>query len=509
MNYAYLAHLFSKALWLFLAGGCFNAFGQKEANVWYFGDRAGLDFNQCVPSPLENSNMEAYEGIAIISDRTTGTLLFYTNAERVWNRENRVMPHGDSLKGTRDIDQAALIVPDPAHESQYYLFTLGNSRYIKDTAAGNTLYYSILNRRLDQGRGDVVPSRKNIPLTSGLTNKLTAIPHTNDRDYWVITHLWNSQAFLVHLLTASGVSDPDTVYVGSRHGLHSGVQSTQEMAGYLRASPNGRKLASAVYSSTPRPFDLFDFNAATGSISNYVNLGNLRTQYGVSFSPDNSKLYVVTTQRAGGLREIELIRQYDLEAGDSLAIAASGKSIVYGNPLTNIPQGDKITSAGFYIFDLQIGPDGRIYAASDYINDLENNFLVINDPNRKGFDCDVQLRSFDLGKGTLGAGRSLPNFMQHTFNNLQPRECPPPGCVTGEVTLFPNPTADAFQIRLKGDCFHPYRLRLTNALGQVLAERNVDNVGSETINLTPFAQGMYFVYLYFPDREIVRKVIEY
>ncbi|HZV45589.1 MAG TPA: hypothetical protein VFF90_13980, partial [Saprospiraceae bacterium] len=41
--------------------------GQKENYTWYFGDRAGLDFNTSPPTPLKGA-MLAHEGVASISD---------------------------------------------------------------------------------------------------------------------------------------------------------------------------------------------------------------------------------------------------------------------------------------------------------------------------------------------------------------------------------------------------------------------------------------------------------
>jgi hypothetical protein len=61
-----------------------NASGQSETNIWYFGEKAGLDFNSGAPVPLLNSSMGASEGCASICDKE-GNLLFYTNGVAIWN----------------------------------------------------------------------------------------------------------------------------------------------------------------------------------------------------------------------------------------------------------------------------------------------------------------------------------------------------------------------------------------------------------------------------------------
>ena len=52
------------------------SFSQKEAANWYFGDRAGLDFNSGSPVSLTNGQLNTPEGCATISDKN-GNLLLY------------------------------------------------------------------------------------------------------------------------------------------------------------------------------------------------------------------------------------------------------------------------------------------------------------------------------------------------------------------------------------------------------------------------------------------------
>src|SRR5690606_40816755 len=54
--------------------------------------------------------------------------------------------------------------------------------------------------------------------------------------------------------------------IGSVHGNYGGIYFEDELQGELKASPDGAKIASAVFSDY-RPFDLFDFNTSTGILS--------------------------------------------------------------------------------------------------------------------------------------------------------------------------------------------------------------------------------------------------
>ena len=100
--------------------------GQNQANIWYFGDHAGLDFNSGSPVVLNDGQTylsEGHaEGTAVICDNT-GSLLFYTNGETAWNSNHEIMFNGDGLLGTVSSTQSSLIIPKPGNERLFYLFT--------------------------------------------------------------------------------------------------------------------------------------------------------------------------------------------------------------------------------------------------------------------------------------------------------------------------------------------------------------------------------------------------
>src|SRR4051812_8983429 len=89
------------------------SFAQKEKNIWYFGNKAGVDFNSGSPVVLHDSKMNSWEGCASIADRNTGQLLFYTDGVTIWDRNQNTMSNGSGLFGHRSSTQSALIVPMP------------------------------------------------------------------------------------------------------------------------------------------------------------------------------------------------------------------------------------------------------------------------------------------------------------------------------------------------------------------------------------------------------------
>tara|TARA_R110002049_G_scaffold307668_2_gene508839 strand:- start:4425 stop:5441 length:1017 start_codon:yes stop_codon:yes gene_type:complete len=258
-------------------------YGQKEAAFWYFGNNVGLDFNSCAPKPVLNGQLKTNEGCATISNNQ-GKLLFYTDGITVWDKNHDVMPNGQGLLGHMSSTQSAIIIPKPNSTTTYYIFTVTN--------AGGTdgLQYSEVDLNLNNGD---ITSNKNILLATPCAEKITAIQHANGIDFWVVTHSWNSSEFLTFKITETGVSStPIKTEIGSFHG-GDGFDSV----GYMKISPNGRKLAIAKWHINSF-VEIFDFDIRTGVVSNAIKLDEIFDKnpnsgaYGLEFSPNSNLLYV-------------------------------------------------------------------------------------------------------------------------------------------------------------------------------------------------------------------------
>src|SRR6185295_5716086 len=87
-------------------------YAQHEANNWYFGYYAGMNFSGGSPVAFTNGSLISDEGCSTISDNA-GNLLFYTNGENVWDRNHQLMPNGAGLLGQTSVTQSCLIVKRP------------------------------------------------------------------------------------------------------------------------------------------------------------------------------------------------------------------------------------------------------------------------------------------------------------------------------------------------------------------------------------------------------------
>ncbi|KAB8155756.1 T9SS type B sorting domain-containing protein [Kordia sp. TARA_039_SRF] len=376
-----IKHTFFSIIFLFLN----ISFAQNEANIWYFGNNAGLDFNSGNPIALTDGQMATQEGCASIAD-TNGVLRFYTDGTTVWNRNHTIMSNGTGLNGNFSSTQSAIIVPKPNSSNIYYIFT------VDFQGQSNGLQYSEVDMNLDGGLG-AITSNKNILLLTPVLEKLTAVNHANGNDIWVIAHRNGSAEFYAYLVTNTGIQAPVVTDIGFSY---SGP-FFDENAGYMKASPNGQRLAMAFPRFT-NGLQLFDFDNTSGIISNHINVYDVpgaATPYGIEFSPSSDILYVAGSGSGG-------LAQFDITLNDAFQILSSVTFL--SNDIANSDWGA-----------LQLAPDGKIYItrrANDNTPNI-NSLSVINNPDVLGVGCDFQLDTVSLGTGIAQSG--LPPFIQSFF----------------------------------------------------------------------------------------------
>ncbi|MCF8296560.1 MAG: gliding motility-associated C-terminal domain-containing protein [Saprospiraceae bacterium] len=357
----------------------FNSFllAQKEGNIWYFGGYAGIDFNGANPVALTNGALITSEGCASICD-ASGNLLFYTDGNYVWNKNHSVMPNGSGLMGNSSSTQSAIIVKKPGSNTIYYLFTVDAA----ENNLANGLRYSEVDMSLLNGLGDI-NMNKNILIVSPTCEKIAAIKHKNNIDFWIVTHLYGSNAFHSYLLTSSCLNmTPIISNIGSVIS-----NAFTNSVGYLKASSSGSRIASV--NSNIFNFELFDFDNSTGLLSNMMTFGGftgLTNAYGAEFSPNGNLLYISSWSPLA-------IYQYNLLAGSNTAVNNSKTTIWTGNGNSGA---------------IQLAPDNNIYCAksnSDYLG-------VINNPDLIGISCNYVDSGFYL------AGKKSSHGLPTLFNSI-------------------------------------------------------------------------------------------
>jgi len=366
-----------------------------EANQWIFGNKARVNFNQTplntTPTPIE---FNTPYGVSSISDEN-GDLLFFTNGSTVWNRNLAVMQNGSNLGGYSWSSQTSINIPHPGNSKQYYIFTIGDG-----------VHYSIVDFA---SNSDGLVTSKNNPIFTDNSQKVCAIKHENNRDYWVIFHGFGSakgDKFYSFLVDTSGVVlSPVVSEVGV---LHSGINNDR---GYMKASSNGKKIALVL--PADGIVELLDIDGLSGRISNPVtsNANAFYFPIGLEFSPDNSKLYMSTSPNGS---DSSFLYQFDITQGSPFSnptvINSFYFSTIYSSPADSLMQA------------LQLGVDGKIYVSKNKRGNIagKSNLGVIYNPNRPGIACNYNELDYTSNNGLfLDGGVSLaglPDFVSGFLN---------------------------------------------------------------------------------------------
>jgi gliding motility-associated-like protein len=377
---------------------------RKEAMVWYFGDKAGIDFLSGTATALTDQNvMTAFKASSSICD-SMGNFLFFTNGNKVWDRTFTLMPNATGLAGDLGATQPCIIVPWPGDSTLYYIFTVDILQFTDSvTYKTDGLTATIIDLKERGGLGDATSTFLNKPLLSPVTQKLTAVKHRNGKDYWVIVHKWDSDEFHSWHITPYGIAPAIVSKAGSIHG---GKKAQANNAvGYMKASPDGTKIALAV--EYKKVIELFDFDNETGAVTNPRSYNTTIpgvNPYGIEFSPDGRKLYA-TVFETGGVEKPSrpsFILQFNLANGLSNPVL-----------IDSVP--------GVRLGAIQLGPDGRIYISrTNNLTSKRDSLEVIYSPGRSGKACNFNHLDGQNGAGFSLSGRtsiySLPNIVQSFVN---------------------------------------------------------------------------------------------
>jgi len=387
-----------------------NMFAQEQNANWYFGNQAGINFNDgTAPSTLlTNGAMNAPEGCASVSD-DVGSLLFYTDGVTVWNKNHVPMSNGNLL-GDVDVSQSVAIIPNPASVDQYYIFS--NSA---ENQANSGLRYSVVDMSLGSGLGDVDTNTQDVPLLTNCSEKMTAVINPFDNTYWLVSFGPSSDpavydTFYAFKIDENGdISAPVVSNFSSDAALSIPYQATLNAfapysGGQMKISPDFNTLA-LVHNLDDRgdsaeALFVFDFSPITGvlaSIRSYY-LNDIFSQantyyYGLEFSPDSQQIFVsIFEQLDNGYGEIIRVRNF-----------AQGETPIYS--LMGVPN-DRDP-----VFSLQLGIDNKIYASRGDFSFLD----VITNPDEQG-EMEINYsyggymgEGFDLGSKVAGQG--LPQLV--------------------------------------------------------------------------------------------------
>lgn len=364
----------------------------QRANIWYFGNGAGIDFNPMPDPPVAiDGPLNTPEGTSVISDRN-GQVIFSTDGATVYDKLNQVISPPGSIGGTNTSTQSALIIPVPGDETLYYIFTT-------QEVEGGTfeLRYSLFDLKERNGLGDLV-----------IVNQLLFKPSTEritGDENWLIAHEFGNNSFRAYRITPEGISNPVVSSIGSDHNF----ATLPNGQGYMKLGAQNRLVVALSTPGVSNVVEIFDFADSTGSVTNFrtADLESPTGQvYGVEVSPGGNKLFATLIDATPKMYEFSL---------DSVGMPHFKQSV----------------NAAHELGAIQIGPDGQMYVARNGAGSL-GTFQAVEDTT--SLSAIGALQDFDLAGNTSTLG--LPNFIQQISNPTTTPNFSFTGLCLGDSTQF-------------------------------------------------------------------------
>ncbi len=479
---------------LFLLLHSLYGFSQFKNTKWKVGVHAAIDFSSGtgVPSITDSCSSEMNFTNTSICDRN-GDIIFYSNACRVYNKNGHVMPNGSGFnQGTISntyvntdyypLIKAATIIPFPNDTNKFYMFYENMEWNVDGDYLPEKLYYLVVDRTLDGGKGDV--TIKDQIVINGDTligDEILAVKHGNGKDWWLIARKYKSNLYYKVLIDGNGVHSAAKQTIGNNFNY----QYTVGGGGGI--SLQGDKLCYLNADQSYRPFqmNLFDFDRCTGLLSNYKtifhsNITDTISWWSSCFSPNGKYLYFSDKLK---------IYQMDLNATNLL----SSVQVVGLN-----------TIQLRYFFKMEIGPDNKIYVAPYGSN---NYMSRINAPDSFGMACHfvenaIQFGSSIAGPWAEGGLPNTPNFALGAINcNVGMENV---ATENNGLNIYPNPTNSNFTIASDNSTIKS--ITIYDIVGREVMHQSL-NKKSALISLAGYSSGLYFIKVVNENGEVFTKKI--
>lgn len=360
----------------------------QRANIWHFGQQAGIDFNvpfynPSLPAQPIQGPVSAPEGVATISDRN-GQMILSTDGQFVYDRTGAQLP--EQIGGNPNATQSALIIPFPGDETLYYIFTT------QATEDGTyELRYSIFDLKLNTNGGLVDLDTSTPVVDASILLHTRTTERLTGNNNWLITHDYGTNCFRSFPITQNGIGSPVVSCAGSDHSLT--IEENAE--GYMELGPQNMLAVPLSNPGVSNVIEIFDFVDSTGVVTNFrtVDVGSPEPDsqvYGIEFS--GSKLFATLKGSTSHIVEMFF---------DSLAMP----HVITQSPIPSVNQ---------QLGAIQTGPDGQVYVAVD-----GHTFLgTIQVNGDTTLNSTFTLDGFALFGGTTST-LGLPNFIQNLGNPAQ------------------------------------------------------------------------------------------
>lgn len=366
-----------------------------------------------------------------------------------------------------------LIIPKPGSNKLYYIITLGTIYYYpagsSPTGRGG-MHYSVVDMTLNNGKGDITPGLKNIPLKNhngvvmdyphdynatfnnpifiSQKSRMSTTLHADKDKIWLsiipdyFMNWQHDRYFYNYLITENGIDN-------TTDGISPAptVWSFMDPANYtiynpyssvMKISPDGQYLCDV-----EDVVNLYNYNNQTGAISFdhkiYAAdpLGTSSPGVGVEFSPNSQLVYF--TDNPYGFIQSKPTSDTNSRPGAKLYQYSITKDLlelihIYPPPVSSSETNDITHLNAEGSFGIQLGMDNKIYTcAYGALQQYWNYLGVINQPNTVGLGCNFVPTGLQLAPGTRQNG-TLPQWV-HKVKDKWPKVYDRGVKLFGDITM--------------------------------------------------------------------------
>src|SRR5690606_4920292 len=282
---------------IILLGTALSSFAQsylQQQNSHWLTSGEGIRFVNNLPQSVSSSwqGLSLSQGCASISDEE-GNLLFYSDGNVVWDKNNDVMLNGWDINNNNNLApnsfyidptfsissynfDGVVIMPLPGSSHKYLLFAspflwTANGLGYMQVWTGQ-LFCTVIDMELNNGLGAVDSNHRGELFAESMAGNLHAVVG-NDCNYWLLGYS-STGSYRAYEVTEEGPNPTPVVSTLS--------PPTSPNLSELNLSPDRRKVAMAMGNE----IQVCDFDPATGIFSNDVLLGGQESRY-VAFSPNS------------------------------------------------------------------------------------------------------------------------------------------------------------------------------------------------------------------------------
>lgn len=455
----------------------------QRSNQWMLGWIGKMDFNSGSSQySLYSDTIFINASNAGICD-TNGQILFWTNGGAIFQNNRDSMQNGSLFHfpfsqsyaqiGMINL-QGALALPLPGNANLYYCFY--TSIDLISTAPTlyqlmTSIFYSIVDMSANGGLGAVISNSQFLEDSVHWGN-MTAVRHGNGRDWWLVSHEYNTSNLFTWLISPQGISQVSKIQAG--------IVPSYQRYGQMTFSSDGNYFAQTAAQSLPVvSLTVYEFDRCLGIFTQIksdvsTDLNSLRA--GCQFSQSGRFVYKSTYHN---------MYQYDMLAPNF----AASKVLIGSYDGTYAP-----FEADFNL--MQRAADGKIYC---HARNGNWTLHVINEPDSAGMASNFVQNGFWPAAGTSLNIVSLPNMPNYELGPLVGSPCDTLTDVTEinvtstGINIYPNPTAGSLGIQLPTNTTGKVRFELVDLLGRkVYLQDFINRSKMQTILLpTEITNGVY------------------